>query len=416
MLVWFSLNAESALDDGSLISKIHTLRFSLPYIVALIAIGWMLHLRHLPKLHLWQIGLIGYACVAIGSGLLTDHPREYLHFHTAILCCIAVTALGVSLARTHEDISEQDVATSLLLSGLIILSAVTALFFIRDVFHAINLGVFQGYDIQPRAETDFGMHTPRPTGNARSATIIGMALMIIYCSNIARHKLVYIAASFCVALLIFYQSRGSVLASLATVTVLGVVLSRDQWPSITSVAKFTLASCLLFAFIVGTILLGIEIADLWKPTAVKHANSELFRDFTPPSIGSGRLTHWHDGFMRFLDSPWVGYGAQADRVFLNQNVSSMIVYTLLSGGLVGLVFALVAIWQPLNGVYTLAVHKRISADKTGHGPTLAALAIFTFLSARGLFENSYSLFNIDFLLAVPAIWILSQSTGETSLN
>ena len=53
--------------------------------------------------------------------------------------------------------------------------------------------------------------------------------------------------------------------------------------------------------------------------------------------------------------------------------------------------------------------EKIALKEPGSGMLLIAISVFTFLSARGIFENSYALFNIDFLLALPAIWYLDSS-------
>ena len=72
-------------------------------------------------------------------------------------------------------------------------------------------------------------------------------------------------------------------------------------------------------------------------------------------------------------------------------------------------------WSPFAGLVLkpmIFIWKRFRY-RTGEeitiqdGIILCSISIFIFLSVRGAFENSYSLFNIDFLLAVPVIWHLS---------
>ena len=118
-------------------------------------------------------------------------------------------------------------------------------------------------------------------------------------------------------------------------------------------------------------------------------------------------SYWENGLNSFLDSPLIGLGGQADRLHIDHNVSNMLIYILMCGGLIGLIFATLSIVKPVTLIWTLSRKKMHNKNSVETGLTFCAIAIFIFLSVRGLFENSYSLFNIDFLLMVPTIWYLS---------
>lgn len=129
--------------------------------------------------------------------------------------------------------------------------------------------------------------------------------------------------------------------------------------------------------------------------------------FEEGNVTSGRLGHWVNGINAFLNSPLFGLGGQADRLHIGHNVSSMIIYILMCGGVIGLTFASFCVFKPLAFIWMRFRYKTDGELSSKDGIILCSISIFVFLSVRGLFENSYSLFNIDFLLAVPVIWHLS---------
>ena len=108
-------------------------------------------------------------------------------------------------------------------------------------------------------------------------------------------------------------------------------------------------------------------------------------------------------------SPFFGFGSQADRLYLDKNVSNIVIYSLICGGVVSLLFVGLALTKTITNIWFSITRKL--ADEHGFYDyrTLCAVAVFTFLTFRGVFENSYSLFNIDFLVVVPAIWHLNLS-------
>ena len=416
--LWLSLNAESAIRDDQLLASVNGCRLLFPYCAAGIAILWLCRLKIIPKIYIWQVGALGYAGTVLASGVIAEIALEYLHFHAAIICTIIVTICGKTIALKENRINESQITIFLIFTGLFILSIVFAIFFIRDLTHAAQHGIYSGYAIHGLVPHQFGMDAPRPTGNARTAAIIGMFCLIIYGFGIVRHRVFYVIACLCFAALIFYQSRGAWVALLITSGILMKIMPITDRPSLRNVMQFILISAGMLLTMWLTIYSVANTANNYDEAMVApsieqkwYANKpagqlELFRDLKN-NFSSGRLTYWENGLNSFLDSPLIGLGGQADRLHIDHNVSNMLIYILMCGGLIGLIFATLSIVKPVTLIWTLSRKKMHNKNSVETGLTFCAIAIFIFLSVRGLFENSYSLFNIDFLLMVPTIWYLS---------
>ena len=411
--LWLSLNAESAIEDGQLLASFNGYRLLLPYFAAGVAILWLCRLRIIPKINIWQAGALGYAGTVLISGVIAELASEYLHFHAAIVCTIMVTICGKTVAQKESEINERQIAIFLILTGLFILSIVFSIFFLRDLIQAAQNGIYSGYKIQAIVPHQFGMEAPRPTGNARTAAIIGMFCLILYGFGIVKHRIFYVISCICFAALIFYQARGTWVALLITAPILLKIIPITDRPSLGNVIRFIAISTGLLFIIWLTIHGAASITD-----SSKHVvNFDFFRDFTQKNnLTSGRFTNWENGLNAFLTSPLFGLGGQADRMHIDHNVSNMLIYILMCGGLIGLIFASLSIVKPLTFIWTLSRNKIESKNNVEKGITLCAIAIFIFLSVRGLIENSYSLFNIDFLLVVPIIWYLSLQHDKRPKN
>lgn len=412
--LWLSLNAESAIQDGRFLASINGYRLLLPYCAAGIAILWLCRIRKIPRIHIWQAGALGYAITVLVSGVKAELAIEYLHFHAAIVCTIIVTICGKTIADTESQINESQIAIILIFTGLFILSIVFSIFFLRDLLQAGQNSVYSGYAIQPNAPHQFGMEAPRPTGNARTATILGMFCLIFYGYGIVKQRIFYLISCICFAALLFYQARGAWVALLITATIMLQLLPKNERPSLGNIIRFITISAGMLLIIWLTIH---GIASITDDSIKPSSQPELFRNFMQKdNLTSGRLTHWENGFNAFLSSPLFGLGGQADRTHLNHNVSNMLVYILMCGGVFGLIFASLPLIKPLNFIWTLSRNKTDYKNNETTGITLCAIAIFIFLSVRGLVENSYSLFNIDFLLVVPTIWYLSLHHDKRQNN
>lgn len=441
-MMWMSINAESSLQKEDFFSSLHGWRLLLPYCAAGVAFVWLLCLRVKPKIEFWQIALFGYAGFVLGRGMFLGIPLVAMHFHAAILCATTLLILCNTLMATDRSLSLSEVVLTLLLTNFAFICALLLVFLPRDIFHSILSDSFTGYFSFAASTPAFGMASPRPTGVSRLVAVATLFVLAAFLSGTWRTHLAKASIYFGIGIILFYQARGSVMALVVAGLFLLMVLPRQDRPKLGEAARFFAGIVAAYIAVILVVLIGIMLkyvaSDLdfannlevlsqkahiaYEGYQAGHdivtslAHSEIYvvasRDLVPDMAGSGRLTHWGNGWTAFLTQPVFGLGGQADRFHINQNVSNMLIYTLMCGGLVGAFFAVLAVAPSLWTAWTSIKNKYIGVGRVERFLLLSSLTIFAFLSARGFVENSYALFNIDFLLVVPPIWYLSSKSRE----
>ena len=127
------------------------------------------------------------------------------------------------------------------------------------------------------------------------------------------------------------------------------------------------------------------------------------------SDGSGRLGLWKKSIKPIANNLILGYGPQADRILISENVSNIFLYSLLCGGIAALIFILFIIISILNNILYLVFIKKIFFNKKN---IIVNSSIFfiIFLLFRSLFENSFAVFGIDFMIFIICSTILFNYT------
>ena len=117
------------------------------------------------------------------------------------------------------------------------------------------------------------------------------------------------------------------------------------------------------------------------------------------SGGSGRLNLWKKSIKPITSNFFFGYGPQADRILVSENISNIFLYSLLCGGVLAFIFILFIILSILNKIFYLVFIKKIFFNKKN---ILINSSIFfvIFLIFRSLFENSFAVFGIDFMIFI----------------
>ena len=122
---------------------------------------------------------------------------------------------------------------------------------------------------------------------------------------------------------------------------------------------------------------------------------ELFRDLTEKNnLTSGRFIHWENGLNAFFTSPLFGLGGQADRMHIDHNVSNMLIYILMCGGLIGLIFATLSIVKPLAFIWKLFKNKTENKNKnkiTWRPALLLCYSVFYFSFGQGIIRKQLQL-------------------------
>jgi O-antigen ligase len=141
----------------------------------------------------------------------------------------------------------------------------------------------------------------------------------------------------------------------------------------------------------------------------------IFNDQT----SSGRIDIWENSLKIYQKDKLFGYGPQGDRFLLKNsdikeqfftNSSNALIYSLLSGGYFGISVMLLIYLNIIFKVYICL--KKLKIFNDFNKITLKLSICYTiFFLIRSLFENSFSVFSIDFM-----IFILSATYIENYLK
>ena len=158
---------------------------------------------------------------------------------------------------------------------------------------------------------------------------------------------------------------------------------------------------------------------------VEGENLNEMRVFS--SHTGGRLTLWQDTLKNYDKKKLFGYGPQGDRFFLSStitsddfgfkkdreyygfgnNVSNMFLYALLSGGIFSVGSIILIFYEILK---VLIKNKNKLFSKKNSVNLNFSLTCLIFLLIRSVFENSFALFSVDFLLFyLSIVYVLNSS-------
>lgn len=256
---------------------------------------------------------------------------------------------------------------------------------------------------------------PRITGIARSLAVANILIIIFFLKEkIFKYRIALIAVAACIGIVIWSaQSRGAILCYFS---VLFTILFLYREKKFLNKIFFFL---LLFILPIAT----LSIANIFYKniiTTEDQFNSDGKR--VPPSYetrftqlkfnNSGRTDLWSNSLTLYNKNKIFGYGPQGDRFLLplsgpegfGNNVSNGYIYSFLSGGYPGLI-----IFLTITINIFLVVCKNLFVTKIFINNKNASIKIATmiliFFLIRVLFENSYALFSIDFLLILISFFI-----------
>lgn len=149
------------------------------------------------------------------------------------------------------------------------------------------------------------------------------------------------------------------------------------------------------------------------PTKNILSTNRILSDHTT----SGRTEIWDKSLKLFEKNKIFGYGPQGDRFVLGPsgdsfytNSSNALIYSLMSGGYFGILVMLLIYLNIILKIYICLKKLKIFNNYNQITLKISVCYIIFFL-IRSLFENSFSVFSIDFL-----IFILSATYIENYLR
>jgi hypothetical protein len=118
------------------------------------------------------------------------------------------------------------------------------------------------------------------------------------------------------------------------------------------------------------------------------------RPVDPKSFSSGRFSDWSKIINKIGQSKIYGFGAQGDRFIINQSASNAFLYALSSAGILGLslffLFTLNSLWILIKFYFFYL--------KSGLKKEFFIAIVILLLMARSIFESSYSVFSVDYII------------------
>jgi len=115
---------------------------------------------------------------------------------------------------------------------------------------------------------------------------------------------------------------------------------------------------------------------------------------------SGRTATWEDGWRLFWKSPWVGFGFQADRFYLNWHMHNAFLHVLVQSGLLGggaILIGLAIVWYYIIKYFFL----RKPADRSLTPPEIPA--VFLFVTISSITESTFAYYSAAWLLSAPIV-------------
>ena len=138
----------------------------------------------------------------------------------------------------------------------------------------------------------------------------------------------------------------------------------------------------------------------------------LLRDYhhhknNPDKFSSNRFDNWNTAINIIKKNYLRGYGAQADRILINQSIHNSFLYSTLSGGILsGLsiifiyIFSLILLIKfYLSGTYKICDSALVHF----------AASILIIIGLRSILETSFAVFSIDFLIFIIAFLFFQES-------
>ena len=300
-----------------------------------------------------------------------------------------------------------------------------------DSFTILFRGNF--YRLLPDDEMIFNQVAPRVTGLTRSFGIISLSLLIMlaYKNKINLLSLIIFSIIIFLSIIIWLaQSRGAILCYYMTSIFFIIFLNNlDQYKKfllIISITFFSIVACNTIINIAKSNLL--EIADSIEAKKLNESISKnenmLPRIFEIEAGTSGRVSLWKKALVRFEKKRIFGYGPQGDRVLIDQsnyygnNVSNTIIYALLSGGYFSLIILILiyiySAYIVLNYFWVNKIFFNKFSIKKENIFVVTSISYTVFFMIRSLFENSFGVFSIDFLLIILSLFII-ENNRKTNL-
>ena len=259
------------------------------------------------------------------------------------------------------------------------------------------------YTFFKSSETYLGKQSPRSTGSSRTILFIYIISNFLFFKFYNKFKifkyLVYILTG---SLILLFQSRTTIGLLLIFVLLNYIYEKNFSFKNLLKyIVIYLILPCLATAMLVivkAEIYETKIITSVFKKDNVKNELGIIYenskRPMDPASFSSGRFDDWSQIIKKMNQSIIYGFGAQGDRLIINQSASNAFLYAFSSAGILGLsfffLFTLNSLWilMKFYFFYLKSQQKR----------EFFIAVIILLLIARSILESSYSVFGVDYII------------------
>jgi hypothetical protein len=430
---WFSINTKpdeiNYFSNSSIVSIINTLRISVPLLLSFILTGFVILLifkkkKLDTKLITEPIFLFTIYFFLQCIGLYFNTKLKFFDLNNSYLVILGIGSIQIFVLL---DILNKNKNLNLFLFSGIFLIATAILILLVSIINNNNsndlLYLYYFIDLDQKL---FEQIFPRVTGLARMIALINLAILTSFLF-IEKKRTIQIFEFFFIIILSTliwsFQSRGAMLCFYTCVIILIFFYKKYNFRK----------KILTIFFIIFFPIIIFETYKFYKINMFNHKISSIQLEEKERKLEefyrlnenriikskeqgtSGRINLWKYMIEKYDKRNIFGYGPQADRFLisktLNQqfgnNVSNGFLYALACGGYFALAIFILISLKILLFIYRSIFFTKIFQIKYFFIEKLATIYLI-FFSIRVLFENSYAVFSIDFLITLICFLILNN--------
>ncbi len=389
LLLWLGYNTGPGyvLDPSfpaNLTNLIHGLRAFFPMMAAWFSI--LLIFARSSRLVAWIMGPLGlmllYAVLGMISSATLSPDRIYATYYGANYLSMVLVLLAIAAVEDPLPDLRNVLKLTWIVGTILTVSLLGAIPFLGSwATSEVQTGPV-GMMAYPRVGEVMGMAGSRNTGFARYAAIsalVAMAGLMRKGKVIARllWGMVFVASIYA---LIIANGRTETLGFICGVM---VILFADQSKRMVSI----------LIVIPAALMLG-----LWR------FYSAFFLYFTRTGkfefTLSGRTLAWMEGWHFIWESPWVGFGFQADRYFLKTHMHNAFLHAFIQSGFLGGFAILIGLAVTWYFIF-LYFFVKPPSDKSLIPSEIPA--VFAFVTFSSITESTFAYFSATWLLSAPIV-------------
>ena len=297
-------------------------------------------------------------------------------------------------------------------------------YFYLGLSHMIDKKVYHFYGIMGSDGYSFIDNPPRSSGLARLALILFSAsTLYLLCKkkiNTKNYTLLFLISFLGLCTLIF-QSR-TVTFIFIIINIIFIFLYFKVFLKNKKILVFTFIIPITmnaFYFTSNSYLNGDKFFDeiqndyrLSGPVVTNLFKSSLLRKQDSENYSSGRFDNWKKTFEIIKSDFFIGYGAQADRLYINQSIHNAILYSYLAGGFLAF---LCMIFIYLRTLFFLI--KYINQERKYFNFHISfCISAIIIINLRSILETSFAVFSIDYLIFIVAYFVMHESLIKNKEN